>query len=71
MSAQSPAKKTGLIERETQFHTWGYQKMNIEHRTLNVQHRIMNSVNLKKDGAIGGASAYATRAKLPFEIRLG
>ena len=22
--------------------------MNIEHRTLNVQHRIMNSVNLKK-----------------------
>ncbi len=36
--------------------------MNIEHRTLNVQHRIMNSVNLKK---------MLSKANLPFEIRFG
>jgi hypothetical protein len=37
-SAQPPAKKTaGLIEKETD-----------ERRTLNVQHRIMNSVNFIK-----------------------
>jgi len=32
--------------------------MNIEHRTLNVQHRIMNSVNFKKT---------LSKVKLPFE----
>jgi len=36
--------------------------MNIEHRTLNVQHRIMYSVNLKKR---------LSKANLPFEIQFG
>ncbi|MDB4265025.1 hypothetical protein N9893_03065 [bacterium] len=41
-SARPPAKKTaGQIERK--------KLMNIEHRTLNVEHRIMYSVYLKKD----------------------
>jgi len=49
VSAQPPAKKTAsLIEKETEVSYEGLtKKMNIEHRTLNVQHRIMYSVNLK------------------------
>ena len=42
--------------------------MNIEHRTLNVQHRIMYSVNLKKDLATRGASACTARTKPLFDI---
>jgi hypothetical protein len=37
MSTALACKSASLIEKETD-----------EHRTLNVQHRIMNSVNLKK-----------------------
>ena len=44
--------------------------MNIEHRTLNVQHRIMYSANFKKDRATRGASACAARANLLIEIML-
>ena len=43
--------------------------MNIEHRTLNDQHRIMNSVYFKKDFATRGASACAARAIPSFVIR--
>ena len=51
--SRRPKKTAGLIEKETlplaSFIRWVNEKMNIEHRTLNVQHRIMYSVNLKKD----------------------
>ena len=57
MSAQSPAQKTAdLIEKETN-----------EHRTLNVQHRIMYSVNLKKTEQ---HAAYSSRRRLTQRERL-
>ena len=45
--------------------------MNVEHRTSNVQHRIMYSVNLKKDGASLVLRMKGLRRPgviLPFEI---
>ena len=55
MSAQPPVKKTaGLIEKETD-----------ERRTLNVQHRIMYSVNLIKDSvSLLGRSGYEARQRI-------
>ncbi len=38
--------------------------MNIEHRTSNVQHRIMNSVNLKKKNEQHAAQAPALRERI-------
>ena len=46
--------------------------MNVEHRTLNVQHRIMNSVNLKILSKTTSPDwLRRPRVNLPFEIRLG
>ena len=55
--SQWPEKPASLIEKETMFHSRG--KLKNEHRTSNVQHRIMYSVNLKK----------LSNANLLFEIR--
>ena len=50
---------------------WLIKKLlNIEHRTLNVQHRIRYSVNLRKGWTTCGASARAVRANLPLETCL-
>ena len=43
--------------------------MNVEHRTLNVQHRIMNSVNLKKDWAKAYSAEKAGKAGSEFTLR--
>jgi len=43
--------------------------MNVEHRTFNVQHRIMNSVNLKKKTEQAYSVEMATKAGSEFILR--
>jgi len=50
-------------------HLESIYKMNVEHRTSNVEHRIMHSTIYNKDKATRGASACAARAPSTFDVR--